>query len=51
MIANQAEVQKKSSDETLLQSSAVGDSKANVIAERAVQAISEQVRDLRRRFK
>ena len=35
MLANQAEVHKKRSDETLLQSSAVGDSKANVIAERA----------------
>ena len=44
----QEEVRKQRSEKTILENSPVGDSRANGAAERAVQAIAEQVRVLRR---
>ena len=44
----QEEVRKQRSEKTILENSPVGDSPANGAAERAVQAIAEQVRALRR---
>ena len=44
----QDEVKKKRSEKTVLENSPVGDSRANGAAERAVQALAEQVRVLRR---
>ena len=44
----QEEVRKQRSEKTILENSLVGDSRANGAAERAVQAIAEQVRVLRR---
>ena len=49
LFAIQAGLWKKRSDETLLLTSPVRDSKANGIAEKTVQAISEQVRALKAR--
>ena len=43
----QEEVKKRRSAETLLENSPAGDSRANGIAERAVQSVAEQVRVLR----
>ena len=47
LVAIQEEVKKIRPEETLLENSPVGDSQSNGIAERAVQAISEQTRVLR----
>ena len=44
----QEEVQKQRPEKTILENSPVGDSRANGAAERAVQALAEQVRVLRR---
>ena len=44
----QEEVQKRREDVTILENSLVGDSRSNGAAERAVQAVGEQVRGLRK---
>ena len=44
MKTTQEEVRKLRSEKTILENSRVGDSRANGAAERAVQAIEEQVR-------
>ena len=44
----QEEVRRQPSEKTILENSPVGDSRANGAAERAVQAIAEQVRVIRR---
>ena len=47
LVAIQEEVKKARVDETLLENSPAGDSRANGIAERAVQSVAEQVRVLK----
>ena len=44
----QEEVKRRRSEQTILENSPVGDSRSNGVAERAVQAIGEHVRVLRR---
>ena len=47
LVAIQHEFKRARADETLLENSPVGDSRANGVAERAVQSVSEQIRVLR----